>query len=206
MGSFLDSTSRYIPAQHTHLPVISAVTCYIVPWHVSLNDGASAINWAPARSTRHVEICAAQRHGSGFSFTSGFRSTYASDNDMGHLSLSMMKSELLPSQKAIIAMSRAQYLAYLRPSKEDGSQATSSTPNSKKDGEETKRNPARPIVTPKPTDKLSVGVCIFRLDGQTLSPAVLLLRRSPRWWRRRILASVGGKTWGRRVGIAGRQG
>ncbi|KAI0435961.1 hypothetical protein F4803DRAFT_567249 [Xylaria telfairii] len=104
-----------------------------------------------------------------------------------------MKSELLPSQKAIIAMSCAQYLAYLRPSTEDGSQATSSAPNSEKDEEETKRNPAQPIISSKHTDKLSVGVCIFRLDGQTLSPAVLLLRRSPRWWRRRILASGGGR-------------
>ncbi|KAI0468369.1 hypothetical protein F4859DRAFT_517249 [Xylaria cf. heliscus] len=111
---------------------------------------------------------------------------------MGHLSPSTMKSELLPSQKAIIAMSRAQYLAHLRPSPEDRRQAAFTT-NSEKDKDGRKRNPARPIDAAKPTDKLSVGVCIFRLDGQTLSPAVLLLRRSPRRWRRRILASVGGR-------------
>ncbi|KAI0455300.1 hypothetical protein F5B21DRAFT_472659 [Xylaria acuta] len=109
---------------------------------------------------------------------------------MGHLSLSM-KSELLPSQKAIIAMSRERYLAYLRPSLEDGPQAASGS-KCEKDRGETKRQPAHPTGTPKPADNLSVGVCIFRLNGQTLSPAVLLLRRSPRWWQRRIIASVGG--------------
>ncbi|KAI8946795.1 hypothetical protein F4801DRAFT_583051 [Xylaria longipes] len=111
---------------------------------------------------------------------------------MGHISPTRMKSELLPSQKAIIAMSRAQYLAYLRPSPEDGPQMTS-TPNSEKDKYETKRDPAYPIDTTKPVDKLSVGVCIFRLDGRTLSPAVLLLRRSPLWWRQHIFASAGGR-------------
>jgi ADP-ribose pyrophosphatase YjhB (NUDIX family) len=32
-------------------------------------------------------------------------------------------------------------------------------------------------------DNIRVGVCIFRLDSQTLWPAVLLLRRSPDWWQ-----------------------
>ncbi|KAI0184997.1 hypothetical protein EV127DRAFT_213872 [Xylaria flabelliformis] len=126
---------------------------------------------------------------------------------MGHLSPSMMKSELLPFQKAIIAMSRAQYFTYLRSSLEEGEpQATKSIPNSKKgrdrdDDETKKKNPTHhppPIdddtpPNPAAADKLSVGVCIFRLDGRTLSPAVLLLRRSPRWWRRRIFTSVGGR-------------
>ncbi|KAI0554270.1 hypothetical protein F4679DRAFT_352306 [Xylaria curta] len=116
---------------------------------------------------------------------------------MGHLSPNMMKSELLPFQKAIIAMSRAQYFKYLRASSAEGEppQANKSIPNSKKSNrEETKKDPTHHLAnTPNPADKLSVGVCIFRLDGQTLSPAVLLLRRSPRWWRRRIFTSVGGR-------------
>ncbi|KAI0856737.1 hypothetical protein F4860DRAFT_518509 [Xylaria cubensis] len=105
-------------------------------------------------------------------------------------------------------MSRAQYFTYLRSSLEEGEpQATKSIPNSKKedrDDEETKKkkNPTHyPLPmdddetppNPAAADKLSVGVCIFRLDGRTLSPAVLLLRRSPRWWRRRIFTSVGGR-------------
>ncbi|KAI1822505.1 hypothetical protein F4861DRAFT_384757 [Xylaria intraflava] len=73
----------------------------------------------------------------------------------GHLQLCTMKSTLLPSQRAVLAMSRAQYRAHAR-----------------REGE------ASAAV-----DKVSVGLCVFRLDGRTLRPAVLLLRRSPRWRR-----------------------
>ncbi|KAI1739976.1 hypothetical protein F4680DRAFT_448587 [Xylaria scruposa] len=104
----------------------------------------------------------------------------------------MTKSELLPFQKAIIAMSRAQYFTYLRASI-GGEPQAKPIPNPKRDRDETKKNPTHLTDIPNPADKLSVGVCIFRLDGQTLSPAVLLLRRSPRWWRRRIFTSVGGR-------------
>ncbi|TRX91216.1 hypothetical protein FHL15_007821 [Xylaria flabelliformis] len=103
-------------------------------------------------------------------------------------------------------MSRAQYFTYLRSSLgEDEPQQAKSIPNSKKDDRDDyetkkKKNLTHPPPTdddtptnPAAADKLSVGVCIFRLDGRTLSPAVLLLRRSPRWWRRRIFTSVGGR-------------
>ncbi|KAI0148373.1 hypothetical protein GGR57DRAFT_238795 [Xylariaceae sp. FL1272] len=69
----------------------------------------------------------------------------------------MMMPPISPPQKAILAMSRAQYLRTQAGYDED-------------------------IYGNGPVDKVSVGVCIFRLDGTTLRPAVLLLRRSPRWW------------------------
>ncbi|KAI3320466.1 hypothetical protein HD806DRAFT_524803 [Xylariaceae sp. AK1471] len=74
----------------------------------------------------------------------------------------MMQSTLLPSQKAILAMSLAQYLRF--------------TPSPSKEEEYLGKGP----------DKLSVGICIFRLDGRTSQPAILLLRRSLRRWQRTL--------------------
>ncbi|KAI1277716.1 hypothetical protein F5Y07DRAFT_398270 [Xylaria sp. FL0933] len=97
-------------------------------------------------------------------------------------------------------MSRAQFLAYLRSPSGDRVQ---STPVSNRvrdkdrdgDGPSTRiaMNDKDQLGNIGPVDKLSVGVCIFRLDRETLQPAVLLLRRSPRWWRRRVFTSAAGR-------------
>ncbi|KAI1435097.1 hypothetical protein GGR50DRAFT_344230 [Xylaria sp. CBS 124048] len=89
-------------------------------------------------------------------------SSTRSSTDQGHLQIASLRSTLLPSQKAILAMSRAQYIASL-------DAAAKASRQGRNEG----------VV-----DGVLVGVCIFRLDGRTLQPAVLLLRRSPRWWRK----------------------
>ncbi|KAI8625629.1 hypothetical protein F5Y19DRAFT_261264 [Xylariaceae sp. FL1651] len=91
-----------------------------------------------------------------------------------------MKPTLLPSHKAILAMSRAQYFAHLHSPSQDERNPTSS-PNLSDDDDS--------ISDQSLADKVSVGVCIFRLDGRTSRPAVLLLRRSPRWWHHHMSAS-----------------
>lgn len=75
-----------------------------------------------------------------------------------------MKPALLPSQRAIIAMSREQYLK--------SSIAPLTTATTTTSGAASSIN------------ELSVGVCVFRLDGQTSQPVVLLLRRSKGWQQR----------------------
>ncbi|KAF2972093.1 hypothetical protein GQX73_g1409 [Xylaria multiplex] len=138
-----------------------------------------------------------KRNDSKFGLNSGFRNTYPTDRTQGHLRLSTMRSALLPSQKAILAMSGARFLAYLRSSSADGARPMSvlnytgdkATINYEPFAYNT-RGGKSPLGA---ADKLSVGVCIFRLDEETLRPTVLLLRRSPRWWRRRVFASTGGR-------------
>ncbi|TGJ79154.1 hypothetical protein E0Z10_g9611 [Xylaria hypoxylon] len=108
-----------------------------------------------------------------------------------------MKSALLPSQKAILAMSRAQFLSYLRCSSADEAHETlilNCTRDKDIDkGETLIHNADDGKVSLSFANKLSVGVCIFRLDEMTLRPTVLLLRRSPWWRRRRIFTSAAGR-------------
>ncbi|RWA10197.1 hypothetical protein EKO27_g4893 [Xylaria grammica] len=94
-------------------------------------------------------------------------------------------------------MSRAQFFARLRFSSTHGARTTpilNCTGDEGGDGDETVIRSADDSKTPLgAADKLSVGVCIFRPDKKTLRPTVLLLRRSPRWWRRRVFMSTAGR-------------
>ncbi|KAI0427365.1 hypothetical protein F5Y09DRAFT_34983 [Xylaria sp. FL1042] len=147
------------------------------------------------RKQTHVK----RYHGPKFGYRSCFRNYYPMTRNWGHLRSSVIKSSLLPCQKVILAMSRAQFLAYLRSSSSsvDAMQAMSVSErigdkNGFRDGTcipIAMGNKDR-IENIGPVDKLSVGVCIFRLDRETLRPAALLLRRSPRWWRRRVFTSA----------------
>ncbi|KAI1121016.1 hypothetical protein F5Y10DRAFT_110332 [Nemania abortiva] len=109
---------------------------------------------------------------------SGFGTVYSVKRDSGHLDARTIESSLLPSQKKVLAMSRAQYLASLG----DPTAKQAVSVEQQTQGEAS-----------GPADKLSVGVCVFRLDGATLSPAVLLLRRSPAWWRAHVFSSAVGR-------------
>lgn len=131
---------------------------------------------------------------------------YPVDRNSGHLDPGKMKSALLPAQREVLAMSRAQYLAFLRDFAaqetvalqgagswgrngrrgNDEDDSDNETHDKGRSGSEN-----REAMTLRPADKLSVGVCVFRLDGQTLRPVVLLLRRSPAWWRCRVFSSAG---------------
>ncbi|KAI0103803.1 hypothetical protein GGR51DRAFT_523421 [Nemania sp. FL0031] len=111
---------------------------------------------------------------------SGFGDMHLARRDSGHLDAEKIKSSLLPSEKEVLAMSRAQYLASLR----DSAAQETVIAEQQKQGEV-------PGVGPGAADRLSVGVCVFRLDGATLQPAVLLLRRSPAWWQARVFSSAG---------------
>ncbi|KAI0805347.1 hypothetical protein GGR55DRAFT_656494 [Xylaria sp. FL0064] len=146
-----------------------------------------------------------QRHekrynGPKFGYRSCFRNYYPLTRNWGHLRSSAIESSLLPSQKAVLAMSRAQFLAYLRCAPADRVQSKSIS-NRVRDKNGYGDGPSTRITTNNKdqlgniglVDKLLVGVCIFRLDRETLQPAVLLLRRSPRWWRRRVFTSAAGR-------------
>ncbi|KAI0908648.1 hypothetical protein F4823DRAFT_483522 [Ustulina deusta] len=148
----------------------------------------------------HQKTYEKRRNGPEPGFWPDFRNFYPLARNWGHLRLSTIESSLLPSQKAILAMSRAQCLAYLRSSSADGVRGMSildRTGTKDGDGDGTCTRIAKdnkdPAGNTGPADKLSVGVCIFRLDKETLRPAALLLRRSPRWWRRRVFTSAAGR-------------
>ncbi|KAI1326675.1 hypothetical protein F5Y16DRAFT_374285 [Xylariaceae sp. FL0255] len=85
--------------------------------------------------------------------------------------MSEMRSTLFPSQKAILAMSRSQYIAHQKAAEIPSTPASTSERDT------------------NPIEKISIGICIYRLDGKTLRPAVLLLRRTPRWWHQYMAPS-----------------
>ncbi|KAI1306642.1 hypothetical protein F5Y03DRAFT_136529 [Xylaria venustula] len=127
---------------------------------------------------------------------SGFRSFRPRTRNWGHLRPTAIRSSLLPSEKDIIAMSRSQFLAHLRSSSTDGAHIPEIRVLDNKGrrrgirGNGVYTRIAADTDGGPAVDKLSVGVCIFRLDRETLRPAALLLRRSQRWWRCRVFTSA----------------
>ncbi|KAI0399164.1 hypothetical protein F4802DRAFT_590741 [Xylaria palmicola] len=149
------------------------------------------------------------RHGRLPVFISSLCTIYPMNRHGNQLPGSGMKSELLPPQRAVLAMSPTQYLAHLPPvfvDRQQDAQQNVPTPEDPGGGsdddddggggdrhaDEKAESISRPTQSPMPADRLLVGVCIFRLDAETLQPAVLLVRRSPLWWRQHIFTSVGG--------------
>ncbi|KAI1816192.1 hypothetical protein GGS20DRAFT_539298 [Poronia punctata] len=101
----------------------------------------------------------------------------------------MLNSTLSPPEKAILAMSRAQYEEFL--SSPDYFQDDDASSLAKAYKRDQIQGPSPPLLmTPSPIQAdgssvvdstkvlLSVGVCIIRLDPETSEPVMLLLRRS----------------------------
>ncbi|KAI1150732.1 hypothetical protein F4825DRAFT_477743 [Nemania diffusa] len=142
-----------------------------------------------------------RRNGNGPGSHSGFRPSFGAayprhgHSGRYHLDARAIPSTLLPAQKEVLAMSREQYLNSLSNSADtngdgDNPEDEKSSSNDENGISETgEGKEAEASASAGRADKLSVGVCVFRLDEPTGRPAVLLLRRSPAWWQARVFSS-----------------